>query len=289
MQRISSFWTSMKQSRMTICSLLCNLYVIYILRYQREPLNPYYTYPDLKAFNVGDLRLSIFPFGKQKDPNLNLVIYRPFLMKFLTENIENSDFILYTMATRGTSNGTFCNYANKIFEKNYVESAIFSTITIEWYYNYYFRLHYLMQSPDSIPKALIFRGIIARMDHVTTKSIEIVQQIFDLKDYENVYVIDDLFEGPNYIWRKFIPPYLLEAGIKFHAFNIQPFLYQCKVINHKILPSAMFRRPIKMRINDRELANINISKSVVVNGNDWRLFGNIERINYYEKQQKRFI
>ena len=79
-----------------------NLYVLDLdeaILYQRETINPLSStseYLDIGKFNSEDLKISIFPYMSE----LNFVVYRPFLMELLNDNIDNSDFIIYTMASK---------------------------------------------------------------------------------------------------------------------------------------------------------------------------------------------
>ena len=249
-----------------------NLFVLALesIVYQRESLDVYYGAEDLRQYNVDDLHFSLFPsFPAQ------FIIYRQYLMNLIMHNIHNSDFMIYAESSRG-------KYTFNSSQEHSVESysrtgiAIHSVIMLELYYQYAYAL---MHSDNRPSKELRFRTIIAKMPFKLHKSIGTIQQMINLAEYQNIFIIDDSFEAE---WKKTIPYNLLSAGIKFHSFNIPSFPSRChhKVIDHKLLPEDIFRKPIKMRANDKHLSKVNTSKSMLSQTRNWRLFGNIEYDTY---------
>ena len=93
----------------------------------------------------------------------------------------------------------------------------------EFYYNYVSRMD---NSTDLTmhSKEFRFESMIARMPNIMHKSIGIMDQLFDIADYSDVYIIDDLFEGEKAIWTKHIPKNVLMHGFNVHAFPIPAFV-----------------------------------------------------------------
>ena len=54
---------------------------------------------EIRNYNSVDLQFSIMPFGVATHCSAFFIIYRQYLMEFIMHNIENSDFIIFTMAT----------------------------------------------------------------------------------------------------------------------------------------------------------------------------------------------
>ena len=225
--------------------------------YQKETVDPNYKYPELREYNNDDLRLSLYHINVKE---ILFVLYRPHLMQFIEQNINDSDFIIFTRADR--------------------DNAIHHLVTIEFFFNYVWRLLF------SVSNALNFKAMIARMPNEYHKNIGMIQRILDLKRYDKVYVIDDMFEGDCAEWTKSIPQNLLAAGIQFYAYNIAPFISPCKVIHHKLVPVHMFRRPLRMRMDDKQLCDVNISQQLTVVDKHWRLFGNNFREYLYLSQKR---
>ena len=84
---------------MTSTNEIINMHHQKYIRYQRESCNSL-SLAQVRTHNIPDLTFSIFPFGLQPTTQSSLIVYRPFLMKFIMNNIENADFMVYTFATR---------------------------------------------------------------------------------------------------------------------------------------------------------------------------------------------
>ena len=155
--------------------------------------------------------------------------------------------------------------------QNRYECAIFSTIEIEFFYNFVYRLSHSTNWGKISSKYLKFHAMIARLPHKTRKSIGTIDQILSIGDYKNIFVVDDLFDGPTPIWIKFLPK-ALSKNIKFHAYKIPAFTIKLDPKKRYTNSSQIFERCMQLRSRDRHLRHINISKTVPAAGSDWNMF-----------------
>ena len=177
--------------------------------------------------------------------------------------MEESDFVIYTFAT--------------------YEFAIHHAITIEMYFRFVFQLSH----PRATAKEFKFRKVIGSLPNKMHKSIGIMHHIFNIAEYSNVYVIDDLFDGPQAVWSKEIPSDLLIFGLRYHAFMIPAFAVMSRSSDAVWAPSQdrayqasqVIERSLYSRANDYELKYLNVSRTMQMREQkDWFLFGSLQNI-----------
>ena len=132
-------------------------------------------------------------------------------------------------------------------------------LQIEFYMNYVFKLAH----PSVSKKEFAFEGMIARLPNKLHKSMTVMQQILNIGHYGNVYVIDDLFEGRQTVWKKTIPSNLLRHGVRFHAFDIEAFVIRANVWSPSQNKAAqVIGRCLESRSTDNQLKYLNISQKM---------------------------
>lgn len=63
---------------------------------------------NIRRYNIADLIFSIFPFGQTNAMGRTFITYRQYFMQFLNDNIDNSDFVIYTLAAKGIFMHSLC-------------------------------------------------------------------------------------------------------------------------------------------------------------------------------------
>ena len=233
-----------------------NLFVLDLdesLVYQRESLTPYTRFSELRSHNKQDLKLSIFAFMCDRVFNLRLVVYRPYLMEFIMQHIHDSDFVIYSLAQ--------------------FDVAINVAVSIETFYNFYWRSSHLNSLKAT--RTLRFEAVIARFPNKMKKSIGMLNKILNVGKYSDVYVVDDLFDGPINVWIKSVPPNIVSDGIKFHGWRIPAFMDGHKIVQKQLLPSQIYKNCLQIRSADKALQNVNISQTLTLENSVWSLFGGL--------------
>lgn len=148
--------------------------------------------------NTKDLKFGLRKFNQKAYS----IIFRPYLMEFMSKHRGNSNFLIYSMAEPVT--------------------VIYCVILMEMYYNFAYRL----TNPKVDDHALFqFSHIITRMNGEGTKSLSTVIQLIDdfvddWTQFDDIYIIDDLGDK---VWTQDIPKEFEFTNTNFHAFEPPQF------------------------------------------------------------------